>query len=70
MMEPCESCTIAKAKQKSVEKHSETENRATKPGERMYSDLSKIVVPQELGFLIPKLNWHMIVDEYTKCRFS
>ena len=43
-MAPCEHCAKAKAKQKNVVKSSKSESKATKPGERVYLDLSKVTV--------------------------
>jgi hypothetical protein len=38
--------------------------RATKPGERLYHDISTIMGSTELG--CPKLQWHVSMDEYSQ----
>jgi len=65
---PCESCQMAKAKQKAVPKCS-THVPSNKPGERLFLDISIIKKPKELKY-IGKPNWLMIVDEKSKLKFS
>jgi hypothetical protein len=60
-MPPCEACAMGKAKQKMYQKRS-TRVRATKPGERLYHDISTIMGSTELG--CPKSQWHISMDEY------
>ena len=45
----CELCAIAKAKQKNVPKEASGTNKATEFNSRVFHDLSKIKVPEELG---------------------
>jgi hypothetical protein len=66
---PCKACTKAKAKQKNVPKINETQVRATKFGERIYSDLS-MVKHVDGGPSITKPNFHIMVDEATRLKFS
>ena len=66
--ESCESCSLAKSKQKAVPKAS-SHVSATEPGERLFLDLSKIKNPEALKSM-GKSNWLMIVDETTKSKFS
>jgi hypothetical protein len=61
-MKPCEGCTLAKAKQKN--KVNNTQVRATKFGEHIYSDISTIRQVDD-GPMVTKPNWHMLVDEAT-----
>ena len=66
--ERCESCQVAKAKQKAVPKLS-NHVPLTVPGERLFLDLSIIKTPREIKH-IGKKNWLMIVDETTHIKFS
>jgi hypothetical protein len=45
----CESCTIAKAKQINIPKEMSGENKGTEFNGRVFHDLAKIKVPEELG---------------------
>jgi hypothetical protein len=45
----CKSCAIAKVKQKNVPKETSGANKATEFNGRVFQDLSKIKVPEELG---------------------
>eukprot|EP00956_Cyclotella_meneghiniana_P045257 scaffold361015_cov103-Cyclotella_meneghiniana.AAC.2 len=45
-LKPCVHCAKAKAKQRRTVKASESENKATKPGGRVFLDLSKVTVPK------------------------
>jgi len=67
-MSKCNSCMVAKAKQKSVPQVSE-HVPAKQPGNRFYLDLSKIKKPDALKTM-GKSNWLMIVDELSKLKFS
>ena len=70
-MAPCEHCAKAKAKQKNVVKSSKSESKATKPGERVYLDLSKVTVAGDNGVVeLNRKNWKLIVDEYTGKKWS
>lgn len=68
-LKPCESCAIAKAKQKSVLGKSEGE-KATKPNERMYLDNMTIKPPANVDITIRNKNMRLIVDEYTSMSFA
>jgi hypothetical protein len=60
----CKLCAIAKAKQKNVPKETSGASKATEFNGRVFHDLSKIEVPEELGQIeIAKSNWHIAVDE-------
>ena len=65
-MKPCTHCATSKAKQKNVSKESEAK-KATKPGGRIYLDLSKVTVRKDDGteFELNKKNWKTMVDEAT-----
>ena len=64
----CESCQVAKAKQKAVPKDSEHTPSKT-PGERLYLDISSVKKPKEVKH-VGKTNWYMIVDEATHLKSS
>ena len=64
----CASCQMAKAKQKAVPKES-THVKATRPGKRIYLDLSKVKKPEGLKTM-GKQNWFMMVDELSKLKKS
>jgi hypothetical protein len=68
-MIPCKGCTVAKAKQKNVPRVNITQVRATKFGERFYSDFSTVKQLED-GPMVTKPNWHMIVDEATRLKIS
>jgi hypothetical protein len=60
----CKLCAIAKVKQKNVPKETSGMNKATEFNDRVFHDLSKIKVPEELGQIeIAKSNWHIAVDK-------
>ena len=64
----CESCPIAKAKQKNVPK--ETANaQATKQGERVYLDMFSVKQPKEGPKVNTKNQGRVMVDEYSDCGF-
>ena len=65
----CESCAIAKAKQKSIAKESRGEP-ATKPNERVYLDMMKINPPKGVTTTIRNKFWRLVVDEYTGVAFG
>ena len=67
---PCEGCTVAKAKQKNVPKVNETQVRATKFGERIYSDISTIKQQNEDLPAVTKPNWHILVDKATRLKMT
>ena len=70
-MAPCEHCARVKPKQKNVVKSSKSESKATKPGERVYLDLSKVTVAGDNGVLeLNRKNWKLMVDECTGKKFS
>lgn len=70
-LNPCEHCACSKAKQKNVSKESVAE-KAKRPCERVYLDLSKITVPHSDGSesAISKKNWRIMVDEATGKKWS
>jgi hypothetical protein len=62
----CEACTIAKAKQRKVPKKTLGENKATEFNGRIFHNLSKIKVPEELKkFEIAKSHWHILINKAT-----
>ena len=63
---PCESCAASKAKQKAIGKESNGRHKATKPGERVVSDLLVIRMSKDSNTTIQNKNWHLIVDELSK----
>ena len=60
----CLSCSLEKMRQKNIPK--KNENTATKPGERMYLDISSIKDERFSG----RKHWAMLVDKATKCKHS
>jgi hypothetical protein len=60
----CESCPIAKARQKNL--NQTAENKATKPGELMCSDISSVKTTTEQGHRY----WLLVIDTYTKMKWS
>ena len=60
----CLSCSLEKIRQKNIPK--KNKNTATKPGERMYLDISSM---KDESFCRRK-HWAMFVDEVTKCKHS
>jgi hypothetical protein len=63
VMKPCRACTVAKAKQKNLNKVSEHKTYDT-PGERKFLDLASFKPPKK-EMVIPKPNWRLMVDECT-----
>jgi hypothetical protein len=60
----CKSCTIAKAKQRNIPKDMSGENKATEFNGRVFQNLAKIKVLEELGEIdIAKSNWHILIDK-------
>jgi hypothetical protein len=68
VVKPCRACTVAKAKQKSLNKVSEHKKYDT-PGERMFLDLASFKPPKK-GMVIPKPNWRLMVDECTNFKIT
>ena len=60
----CEDCIIGKAKQKSVKKSTNT--HATKPGERLFVDISSVNATSAGG----RRYWGMVVDDYSRFKWS
>ena len=60
----CLSCSLEKIRQMNIPK--KNENNATKPGERIYLDISSI---RDESFGRRK-QWAMLVDKATKCKHS
>ena len=63
-LKPCESCALAKAKQKNVPKSTKTESQV--PGERLFIDISSIKHTSYGG----KKYWLLIVDDCTDTCWS
>jgi hypothetical protein len=59
-MKPCRACTVAKAKQKNLNKVSK-HKKCNTPGEQMFLDLASFKPPKK-GLVIPKPNWRLMVD--------
>ena len=68
-IKPCESCAIAKAKQKNVPKKSEHQI-ATKNGERIFLDISSVKTMEKLDKTASRPFWRIMVDERTQLKFS
>jgi hypothetical protein len=68
-LQPCESCTVGKAKQKNVPKKS-NHIPAVKPGERLYLDMSSVKGEKDDPKVNPKRHWCIMVDEATNLKFS
>ena len=64
-------CVKSKAKQKNVAKESK-HYKSTKPGERIYLNLSKVTVSKSDGtkFDIQNKHWKIMVDEATGKKWS
>ena len=60
----CLSCSLEKMRQKNIPK--KNENTATKPGERMYLDISSIKDERFSG----RKHWAMLVDKATKYKHN
>ena len=56
----CKDCAIGKAKQKAVKKTTST--HATKPGERLFVDISSVNATSAGG----RRYWGMVVDDYSR----
>ena len=67
VLEPCESCALAKARQRNVPKVG-TREKATEPNGRWYTDQSQLK-PTE-GIQGTKRTWSIIVDEHLNCGMS
>jgi hypothetical protein len=66
-LKPCAHCAIAKAKQKNTVKVSVSEDKAKKPGERLFLDITTISVPRADGtlFRINRKYFRGAVDQAT-----
>ena len=66
-LKPCVQCAKSKAKQKRTVKASNSENKATKPGGRVFLDLSVVTVPKSDGseFVLNQKQWRTLVDQAT-----
>ena len=64
-MMPCKACSVRKAKQLAINKDVGKSNKATRAGERIFSDLATIMTLQDSSIGITNRNWHMVVDQYT-----
>ena len=78
----CEACAVAKAKRKNIPRNTETAShvrnngnrirQATRPGERLYLDLSSLRRPKNPLVKTPfvsRPHMRLIHDEYSGCRF-
>lgn len=65
----CADCSRAKAKQKNVSKNNTTHVAATKPGERVFLDITSVKPPDNKTHL-GKRHMRMMVDEYSGCTFA
>eukprot|EP00957_Ditylum_brightwellii_P073664 5597242-Ditylum_brightwellii.AAC.1 len=68
-MKTCEACAVGKARQKNVPKDSSHEH-ATKPGERIFIDITTIKGKKDGPEFNPKKQWLIKVDEYSMLKFS
>jgi hypothetical protein len=67
-MQPCEACTVAKAKQKNVPKQSDAA-KGTKEDRRIFMDISTIKGKKD-GPSVTKPNWRIMVDEHSSMKFT
>lgn len=67
VLQPCESCALAKARQRNVPKVG-TGEKATEPNGRWFMDQSQLKPPK--GIQGTKTTWSIIVDEYSNCGMS
>jgi hypothetical protein len=57
----CESCVIAKARQRNVQKETSEENKAQEFNGQCFHNIAKIKVPEKMErIMISKLNWHIL----------
>ncbi len=64
MLPVCESCTIAKARQRNVPKETSEENKAQEYNGQCFHNIAKIKVLEKMeGITISKPNWHILIDE-------
>ncbi len=60
----CESCTIAKARQRNVPKETSEENKAQEYNGQCFHDIATIKVPEKMeGITTSEPNWHILIDE-------
>jgi hypothetical protein len=60
----CESCVIAKARQRNVPKETSEENKAQEYNGQCLHNIAMIKVPEKMeGIMISKPNWHILIDE-------
>ena len=66
-LKPCAHCAKAKARHKDTKKKSDSANKATEPGERMFLDLSKVTVSRDdqSKYTLRAKWWRGMVDEVT-----
>ncbi len=63
-MRVCESCAIAKARQRNVPKETSEENKAHEFNGQCFKDIAMIKVTDKMeGITISKPNWHILIDE-------
>ena len=71
-LKPCGDCAVTKAKHKAVTKES-TQMPSSEVNGRVHVDISTIKEPKQKGSEVSvpsKGNWRLIVDKFTKLKFS
>jgi hypothetical protein len=64
MLPVCESCAIAKARQRNVSKETSEENKVQEYNGQCFHNIATIKVPKKMeGITISKPNWHILIDE-------
>ncbi len=69
-MKPCEVCSVAKAQQVNANKVFTSKSKAQEAGEGIFLDLTTIMAPDTVDFILCKTVWHMIVDQYMGYKVS
>ena len=62
-MTPCKACSVGKAKQSVINKLEDDSKKATRAGQKIFSDLAMIKAPQDSGIAIAYKNWIIVVDQ-------
>ena len=68
-MMPCKHCAIAKAKQRNVNKDTSAK-KVEQPNKRWSHDIATIMPLKKNGLTMACTNWHILVDEFTRMKFS
>jgi hypothetical protein len=67
----CESCAIAKARQRNVPEETSEENKAQEFNGQCLHNIATIIVPENMeGIMISKPNWHILIDEALRFKQS